>query len=206
MDKHYCTGDFPLLRNDLTAKLTHINTILEHDIATLEQNDIQILNDIAMIAKELSDLESMTSTYFLNCLLSEYTSYSQEISRSIHRMSLKGQDALIVLEKNDPVSPLITDGTPIRAKITSQLIESIFHPESPLSDGAVLIKSDIVVSASNVLPLSSQIFWDRLFNVRELSALGLSEICDALILVVSKGASTLFCLNGQLFPFSTRFT
>ncbi|GIP25975.1 cyclic di-AMP synthase CdaS [Paenibacillus sp. J23TS9] len=203
MDRNYCTGDYPLLRNDLTDKLTHIATILDHDIATLEQNDIQILNDIEEITKGLSELESITSTYFLNCLLTEYTNYSKEISRSIHKMSLKGQTALIVLEKNDPVAPLIKDGTPINAKISSQLIESIFHPESQLSHGAVLIQSDMVVSASNVLPVSSQIFWDRFFDIRELSALGLSELCDALILLISKDKSTLFCLNGNLFPFST---
>ncbi|WP_136605876.1 diadenylate cyclase [Paenibacillus dokdonensis] len=203
MDRNYCTGDYPLLRNDLTDKLTHIEAILEQDIATLEQNDIQILNDIEEITKGLSELESITSTYFLNCLLTEYTDYSKEISRSIHKMSLNCQKALIVLEKNDPVAPLVKDGTPINAKISSQLIESIFHPESQLSHGAVLIQSDMVVSASNVLPVSSQIFWDRFFDIRELSALGLSEICDALILLISKDKSTLFCLNGNMFPFST---
>ncbi|MWV42345.1 hypothetical protein GRF59_01765 [Paenibacillus sp. HJL G12] len=203
MDKNYCTGDYPLLRNDLTDKLAHISTILEQDIATLEQNEIQILNDIEEISKGLSELESITSTYFLNCLLAEYSDHSKEISRSIHKMSLKGQQALIVIEKNDPVAPLIKDGTPINAKISSQLIESIFHPESPLSQGAILIQSDMVVSASNVLPVSSQIFWDRFFDIRELSALGLSELCDALILLISKDKSTLFCLNGTMFPFST---
>lgn len=203
MDRNYCTGEFPLLRNDLTDKLTQMAALLEQDIATLEHNDIQILNDIDTIAKGLSELESISSTYFLNCLLSEYTDHSKEISRSIHKMSLNGQEALIVLEKNDPVSPLVKDGTPMNAKISSQLLESIFHPESQLSHGAVLIKSDMVVSASNVLPISSQIFWDRFYNVRELSALGLSEQCDALILLISKDKSTLFCLHGNLFPFST---
>jgi len=203
MERHYCTGEFPLLRSDLTDKLTQIAAVLEHDIAMLEQHDIHILNDIDEISKGLSELESITSTYFLNCLLTEYTNFSKEISRSIHKMSLKGQEAMVVLEKNDAVAPLIKDGTPINAKLSSQLLESIFHPESPLSHGAVLIKSDMVISAANVLPVSGQIFWDRFYDVRELSALCLSEVCDALILLISKDKSTLFCLNGNLFPFST---
>jgi len=203
MNKKYCQDNPALLHSEMTKQLNHIAEILRHGISSLEQNDIQVLNDLEQISKDFADLETLVSTYFLNCLLTEYTKSSKELSRAVHRLSLKGQQALIVLEKNDPVAPFTNGGTSINAQISSPLLESIFHPGSKLHEGAVLIKSDTVISAGNALPLSQQIFWDRLFDHNEASAVGLSERCDALILLVSAKGATSFCLNGNLYPFST---
>lgn len=138
----------------------------------------------------------------MNSLLSEYTNFTHEISRAIHKLSIKGHSALIVIEKSDPVAPHIDEGTPIHARISSPLLESIFNPESQLHNGAVYIKEDSIISASNVLPTSKEIFWNRMFDVREMSAVGLSERCDALILIVSEMGSSSFCIGGNLYPFT----
>ncbi|KIL35530.1 hypothetical protein SD71_12775 [Cohnella kolymensis] len=204
MNEITCESDFTHLRTEMTKKLAVIAKKLEHDILTIDQNNIQILNDIEEISKGLADLESRTSTYFLNCLLAEYTEYSAELSRTIHKLSLNRHGALIVIEKNDPVSPLINGGTSIQARVSSQLLESIFHPESPLHKGAVLLQSDLIISAANQLPFTQQIFWDRSFDPREMAAVGLSEQCDALILLVSDKGSTSFCVGGRLYPFSAK--
>lgn len=197
-------NNFTNLRMEMAKKLDQIAKTLKDKIISFEPNNIQILNDIEKISKDLSDLEATTSTYFLNSILAKYTEHSSEISRAIHKLRMKRHGALIVIEKNDPVSPLISGGTSVNARISSQLLESIFNPESQLKSGAVLIQSDMIISADIKLPYTEQIFWDRSFDVHEVSAVGLSEQCDALILLVSdKDGTTSFCLGGEIYPFSS---
>lgn len=203
METHrLCIGNSKPLYLDITKKLSVIEEILNLTIIKLEQDDIEILNDFEEISKSLGDLETIISTYLLNCLLSEYTDSSKQVSNSIHKLSSKKQGALIVIEKDDPVLPYISDGTPINAQISSALLESIFQEESTLKNGAVLIKSNLIVSAANKLPLTEQIFWDRMFDYREISAIGLSERCDALILLIYENGTTSFSLDGNIYPFS----
>jgi diadenylate cyclase len=137
-------------------------------------------------------------------MLSKYTNSYKEISLAMHHLRLKRHSSLIVIQREDPVSPFISQGIQIFAKISTQLLESIFVPESSLRKGAVLIQADMIISASNVLPLTEQIFWDRSFNARELAAIGLSERTDALVLIVSDTGLTTICLDGNLYPFSAK--
>ena len=202
MDKTKTIENFPQLQVELTKNLSRLAQSIENIMATIGENDISILSEVQKVSEDLLELESTASTYFLHSLLSEYTCFTQEISRTIRKLSLKGHGALIVIEKNDPVSPHLTGGTPLHARVSSQLLESIFNPESQIHSGAVLIQSDSIVSASNVLPTSQVVYWNRVFDVRELAAVGLSERCDALVLVVTDSGSTTFSIGGNLYPFS----
>lgn len=202
MKKNDFNDDFSQLRLEITEKLSDMKKKVEQKISTLSQNDIRIIDSVQKLSRELLELETTASTYLLNRLLSKYTKCSNELSLAIHRLSLKRHGALFVIEANDPVAPLIQGGVPINAIITSQLLESIFHPDSLLQEGAVLIQSDVIVSASNTLPVTNQIFWDRVADIRELSAIGLSEQSDALIILITDRGSTYFSLEGNLFPFS----
>lgn len=203
MIKSNCTSDFSNLKMKLKTKLTTIAEVLEHVVATFEQNDIQLLKDVDEITKTFAELESAASTYFLNCILSEYTAYSKEIAHALQAMSSKKHGALVVIQGSQPIDPFISKGIPLYAQISSPLLQSIFHPESSMHKGATLIQSDMIISVSNMLPLSEQIFWDRIYDARELSALGLSERTDALILLVYDNGLKSFCLNGHLYPFSS---
>jgi DNA integrity scanning protein DisA with diadenylate cyclase activity len=83
------------------------------------------------------------------------------------------------------------------------LIESIFYPRNPLHDGAILIRSDHIVSATNVLPLSDKKINGRKLGTRHRAALGLTEKCDALVLIVSEETGKItFSINGNLYPVS----
>ncbi len=194
--------NFPQLKLVLSESIDRMAKSIEHIAATIGDNDISILNEVQKVSEELSELESTASTFFLHSLLSDYTNCTQEISRTIRKLSLKGQGALIVIEKNDPVSPHISGGTPLHARISTQLLESIFNPESQIHSGAVVIQSDSIVSASNVLPATEVVYWNRMFDSREVAAVGLTERCDALVLVVGDKGSTSFSIGGKLYPFS----
>jgi len=194
--------DFSQLRIEINKKLTEIDKQVNQNIATLSHNDIRIIDIVQKLSRELLELETTASTYLLNNLLSKYTKYSSDLSLAIHKLSRKRHGALIVIEANDPVAPFLNGGIPINAVITSQLLESIFQPDSLLQEGAVLIQSDLLVSASNTLPLTEQIFWDRAADIRELSAMGLSEKCDVLVILITDSGTTHFSLEGNLFPFS----
>lgn len=202
MNKNKMNDDFSQLRIEINEKLTEIEKKVNQNIATLSHNDIRIIDIVQKLSRKLLELETTASTYLLNRLLSKYTKCSTELSLAIHKLSRKRQGALIVIEASDPVAPFLHGGIPINAVITSQLLESIFQPDSLLQEGAVLIQSDLLVSASNTLPLTEQIFWDRAADIRELSAIGLSEKCDALIILITDGGTTYFSLEGNLFPFS----
>lgn len=197
-----CNSDLSELRNQTVQKLTNIEKKVSENITKLDEHDIHIIDRVQKISRELLEIEMTASTYLLNRLLSKYTKSNNELSLAIHKLSSHRQGALMVIEANDPVSPLIKEGVPINAVITSQLLESIFHPGSALRNGAVLIVDDFIVSASNILPLTDKIFWDRAADIRELSAIGLSEISDALIILITDNGSTYFSLEGNLFPFS----
>ena len=113
--------------------------------------------------------------------------------------------ALIVIERADPLDGMIQKGTSLHAEISSALIESIFYPGNPLHDGAVLVRENRVVSAANVLPLTTK-HVDLKYGTRHRAAMGLSAVTDALVLVVSEETGKMsFAKDGGLYPLvSTR--
>ena len=100
--------------------------------------------------------------------------------------------ALIAIEQGTGLAEIISTGTQLDAVITSALIENIFFKNTPLHDGATIIRNDRIVSAGCVLPLTNN-------NTRHRAAIGLSEISDALVIVVSEetGAISL-AVKGRL--------
>jgi diadenylate cyclase len=77
----------------------------------------------------------------------------------------------------------------MQAKVSADLLATIFTPYSPLHDGAVIIRGDMIIGAGCILPLSQRPLSDRTLGTRHRAALGLSEETDALVLVVSEETS-----------------
>ena len=94
--------------------------------------------------------------------------------------------ALIIFERTDLVEELITGGIPLESEPSPELLMSIFHKESPLHDGALLIKKGKIAKAACYLPLSSAEGLPKEWGTRHRAALGLSERCDALVVVISE--------------------
>jgi len=116
----------------------------------------------------------------------EITEMIEELIRAGIEMAQKRIGALIVIVRHQPIDHLLEIGTQIDAKVTSELLNSIFLPYSPIHDGAVIINSGKITKAGCLLPLSQNPDIAKSFGTRHRAALGLSEMVDSLIMVVSE--------------------
>lgn len=109
-----------------------------------------------------------------------------EILQAVKNLAGKRIGALIVLEKQMRIDDYIYQSTPIDAELSARLIESIFYPGNPLHDGAILIRGNRIVAASCILPLSSKEELEGNLHTRHRAGLGLSELTDAVVIIVSE--------------------
>lgn len=116
----------------------------------------------------------------------EQPDIAAEVCKAAKNLSCTNTGALIVFEKDTVLDDLLTSGTPIGANVTAELLENIFVPNTPLHDGAVLIRDNKIHQASCVLPLSSNKDLSNELGTRHRAALGISEQSDCISLVVSE--------------------
>jgi diadenylate cyclase len=125
----------------------------------------------------------------------------EEIAKAVLTLAQKGYGALVVLEKDIAIDYHMEAGTRLDSIVTGAIIESIFHPTSPMHDGAVVIRNGRIYSAGCVLPLSKNPILDKNLGTRHRAALGLTEETDSLVLVVSEEAKSLgVAQGGHLTP------
>lgn len=94
--------------------------------------------------------------------------------------------ALIALEKSDPLSAYHETGVAVDAKVSADLIETVFTPKSLLHDGGMIVANGRIAAAGCLFPLSQNQDLSRMFGTRHRAALGLSEETDAIVVVVSE--------------------
>lgn len=116
----------------------------------------------------------------------EETETIEELIKAGSELAQKRIGALIVIVRHQPIEHLLEIGTQIDAKVTSELLNSIFLPYSPIHDGAVIINRDKITKAGCLLPLSQNPDIAKSFGTRHRAALGLSEMSDAIVMVVSE--------------------
>lgn len=109
-----------------------------------------------------------------------------EIVKAVEIMSLKKIGALIVIEQSTKINDIIREGVDLSAKVSAELIQTIFNPRTPLHDGAIIIENNQIKAASCVLPLASENVVPRNLGTRHRAAVGISEVSDALVIVVSE--------------------
>lgn len=108
--------------------------------------------------------------------------------------------ALIVFERVTKLTDLLTGGTTIGAEVSSELLENIFVPNTPLHDGAVVIRDGQILTAAAVLPLTENKNISRELGTRHRAALGISEMADCVVLIVSEETGKIsIALNGDMF-------
>lgn len=109
-----------------------------------------------------------------------------EIVKAVEIMSLKKIGAIIVIEQSTKINDIIREGVDVSAKVSAELIQTIFHPRTPLHDGAIIIEDNQIKAAKCVLPLASENMVPRDVGTRHRAAIGMSEVSDALVIVVSE--------------------
>lgn len=108
--------------------------------------------------------------------------------------------ALIVLERDVSLSDYIDKAKPLYADLTSELLESIFFPNNPLHDGAVIIQGNRISCAGAVFPTSNNIKLNKRLGTRHRAALGIAEETDAISVVVSEETGRIsLAVKGELF-------
>src|SRR5262245_64020352 len=109
-----------------------------------------------------------------------------EVVRAVESLAKRRHGALIVMERNVGLRNFVETGTRVDAKVSAELLVTLFSPGSPLHDGAVIVREDTLVAASCILPLSSNPLTAISLGTRHRAALGLSEETDAAVIVVSE--------------------
>jgi diadenylate cyclase len=119
-----------------------------------------------------------------------------EVVDAVERLSRSGVGAIIVIEREVPLADFVESGTALDAKVSADLLTTIFTPYSPLHDGAVIIRGDMIVGASCILPLSQSVTLDRSLGTRHRAALGLTEESDAAVVVISEERASISLAEG----------
>jgi diadenylate cyclase len=120
----------------------------------------------------------------------EQREVAEEIVEAVERLSRSGIGAIIVIEREVPLDQYAESGSLMEAKVSADLLTTIFTPYSPLHDGAVVLRGDTIIAAGCILPLSQKPLADRALGTRHRAALGLTDESDALVVVVSEERAT----------------
>lgn len=119
--------------------------------------------------------------------VTEFDRFLDSVAYAVYRMADKRHGALLVLENQDSLDEYANKSVLLSAIFSAELLESIFIPTTPLHDGAVIIRGTEIVSAATILPLaddSTQL--SKSMGTRHRAGLGISQLTDALIIVVSE--------------------
>src|SRR5690606_28893899 len=121
----------------------------------------------------------------------EESEVAEEIAQAAEELARAKVGAIIAIEREMGLGEYVESGTPLQARVSAALLNTIFTPYSPLHDRAVIIRGDMIVAAGAILPLTQFPVSDKSMGTRHRAALGLSEETDAVVVVVSEETSTI---------------
>lgn len=119
--------------------------------------------------------------------ITEFDKFLDHLTGSVYRMSEKQIGALIVLENEDTLDEYAQRAVLLSSNFSSELLETIFSPTTPLHDGAVIIREKTILAAAVILPLAEDALQlTKSMGTRHRAGLGLSHTTDALVIVISE--------------------
>lgn len=122
-----------------------------------------------------------------------------EIVDAIDSLSKTKTGAIIAIEREDHLKAYVDSGVVIDGKVNSELIQTIFTPNSLLHDGGIVIRNGRLIAAGCLFPLADRADLSRVLGTRHRAALGLVEETDAVVVIVSEESGAIsLCLNGKL--------
>ncbi len=113
----------------------------------------------------------------------------EEVSRAALRLSELRYGALIVIERRTGLRNFAETGKELNSELSAELLVTLFTPYTPLHDGAVIVAGEFIVAAAATLPITNNPRYHKLFGMRHKAAIGVSEVSDAVVLVVSEETS-----------------
>jgi diadenylate cyclase len=130
---------------------------------------------------------------------------AEEIARAAETLSAMGRGAIIAIERQVRLDEYVPTGMEMQARVSADLLVTIFTPHAPLHDGAVIVRGDTIIGAGCILPLSQASELDRSLGTRHRAALGLAEETDAVVVVVSEETTTIsLAAHARLWRHLTR--
>jgi len=162
-----------------------------------------LLQKMYEIRVGLNQLEQSLLQNHLTCCISPNIKVPGEVVFALSKLSEKRHGAIIVMEHEDNLDEHLQGGVIIDAAVSAPVLENIFYPGSPLHDGAVIMRDSKIRKAGVLLPLSPHTSEMEALSLgsRHRAALGLSQVSDALIIVISEEKGWVsIALRGQLYP------
>lgn len=128
-----------------------------------------------------------------------------EIANAVENLSKTRTGALILMEQTTGLGDITSTGTKIDAAVSSALIENIFVVNTPLHDGATVIRNDRIAAAGCFLPLTSNGSINKQLGTRHRAGIGISEVSDAIVIIVSEETGVIsLAINGNLTRYYTK--
>lgn len=191
--------------NKQLEKLKSTVAQLHNDISCLEQCSrlSSLLQRIYEIREGINQLERKLLQSHLKYCISPSLKVPGEVVLSVSKLSGRRHGAIMVMEHEDNLDKYLQGGVVIDASVSAPILESIFYPGSSLHDGAVIIRNSRIRKASALLPLAPHASELEALGLgsRHRAALGLSQVSDALIIVVSEEKGWISMAHrGQLYP------
>jgi diadenylate cyclase len=136
---------------------------------------------------------------------SEIMAIVEEITSAVYKMSASHTGCLIAIEQETKLKTYIESGVLIDGEISSELLQSIFTPPSPLHDGGIVTRGSRIVAASCLFPLSDNPNFSKIIGTRHRAALGLTEQTDAIVIMVSEQTGEIsVASDGRFIPVVNR--
>jgi len=179
-----------------------LNWLLTHFFA------ISIIAVLIIFQPELRlGLARLGQQHLFNIALeeSEIMAIVEEITSAVYKLAKNKTGCIIAIEREAKLKTYIESGISIDAKISSELIQSVFNPRAPLHDGGLITSGDRLVAASCLFPLSDNPNFSKIIGTRHRAALGLTEQTDAIVVMVSEETSEIsVASDGRFIPIVNR--
>ena len=144
-------------------------------------------------------LAHMGEAQFLNFASAEELKSLEEIVRASISLANRKIGALIVIERDTSLKDFVEIGTSLDARVSKELLLSIFHPSSPIHDGAVIIKGNRIAAAGCFLPITLSSDLNKSLGTRHRAGIGLTEETDAVAIIISEETGLIsFALGGKI--------
>jgi len=144
-------------------------------------------------------LAHMGEAQFLTFTTAEELKSLEEIVRAAIALANRKIGALVVIERDTSLKDFVEVGTFLDAKVSKELLLSIFHPASPIHDGAVIIKGNRVAAAGCFLPITLSSELSKALGTRHRAGVGLTEETDAIAIIISEETGFIsMALDGRL--------